>query len=339
MHVGRVCVQVGDAPLPEGQRLGVGVVDAEDAHAAVDPELEDGAQLVPEALPVGGLEVERIDVLIFLWRVLGVLDGAVGAMEEPLGMLLDPGMVGRALEGDVERELHAVGCGWRRRGGRSRRRCRAWDGWLCGRLPLSRWPRGCPRRPGRRWWCCWGLCGRRGRWGGWAAGRGCRSPWRRSRAAAARRRRRCRGALGSGEACERGKELVPAGEARALAVDPEGQLVGGGGGVAEVGVARGQCFDLRGERVVVDGEFLVGRARAAKRRALSAAWRRLLARLAARPAAWSSSSAPMVRASGNVLRRQIALGGVGAGGVGLGGEALLQVVRTRCRSGRPSPGW
>ena len=34
----------GDAPLPEGQRLGVGVVDAEDFDAAVDPEEEDGSR-------------------------------------------------------------------------------------------------------------------------------------------------------------------------------------------------------------------------------------------------------------------------------------------------------
>ena len=30
-------------------------------------------------------------------------------MDEPLGMFLDPGMVGRALEGDVECQFHAVG--------------------------------------------------------------------------------------------------------------------------------------------------------------------------------------------------------------------------------------
>ena len=77
--VGRFGVEFGDAPLPEGQGLGVGVVDAEDADAAVDPELEDGAEFVPEAAPVGGFEVEGVDVLIFFWRVLGVLDGAVGA--------------------------------------------------------------------------------------------------------------------------------------------------------------------------------------------------------------------------------------------------------------------
>ena len=36
-HVGMFLVNLGDAPLPEGQRLGVGIVDAEDADAVVDP--------------------------------------------------------------------------------------------------------------------------------------------------------------------------------------------------------------------------------------------------------------------------------------------------------------
>ena len=65
-----------------------------------------------------GLEVERIDVLVFLRRVLGVLDAAVGALAEPLGMRLDVRMVGRALERDVERDLDAVlaaACASRRR--------------------------------------------------------------------------------------------------------------------------------------------------------------------------------------------------------------------------------
>jgi hypothetical protein len=51
--VGRGLLDFGDAPLPEGEGLGVGVVDAEDADAAVDPELEDVVEGVPEAAPVG----------------------------------------------------------------------------------------------------------------------------------------------------------------------------------------------------------------------------------------------------------------------------------------------
>ena len=48
------------------------------------------------------------DVLVFLGRVLGKLDGAVGPPVEPLGMLRDPGMVRRALDGEIERDLQAV---------------------------------------------------------------------------------------------------------------------------------------------------------------------------------------------------------------------------------------
>ena len=172
------------------------IVDAEDADAAVDPELEDGAELVPEAAPVGGLEVERVDVLILLGRVLGVLDGAVGAVEEPVGVLLDPGVVGRALEGDVEGQLHAVGVG----GGDEA--VEVGEGAELGMDGLVA-AFGRANGPGAAFVvralveaCCWGLCGRRGRWDGWAAGRGCRSPWRRSRAGAVRHRRRCRGGLG-----------------------------------------------------------------------------------------------------------------------------------------------
>ena len=38
-----------DEPLPEGERLRVRVVDAEDAHAVVDPEADDAEQLAPQS--------------------------------------------------------------------------------------------------------------------------------------------------------------------------------------------------------------------------------------------------------------------------------------------------
>src|SRR3546814_13667068 len=46
--------------------------------------------------------------LVLLRRVLGELDGAVGTPVEPLRVLLDPGMVGRALDGEVEGDLQPV---------------------------------------------------------------------------------------------------------------------------------------------------------------------------------------------------------------------------------------
>jgi hypothetical protein len=85
----------------------VRVVDAERAHAALAPEEERVAAGVPQPLAVVAPEVERVDVLVLLRRVLGVGDGAVGALPEPVGVLLHPRVVGRALEGEVERHLEA----------------------------------------------------------------------------------------------------------------------------------------------------------------------------------------------------------------------------------------
>ena len=138
--LGVASLDLGDAPVPEPEGLGVRVVDPEDGDAVVGPEEEDVAELVPEPLPVGAVEVERVDVLVLLGRVLGVLDGAVGPVAEPLGVLLDLGVVRRALEGDVERDLDARGRGPRRRGGRSRRWCRARGGsslWPPSAAPIA----------------------------------------------------------------------------------------------------------------------------------------------------------------------------------------------------------
>src|SRR5690348_432109 len=97
--------QLAERPLPERQRLSVRVVDAEDLHASRDPELEDAPELVPERRPVLRLEVERIDVLVFLRRVLRVFVRSVGTVGEPRRMLAHVRMVRRGLERDVERDL------------------------------------------------------------------------------------------------------------------------------------------------------------------------------------------------------------------------------------------
>ena len=59
-------------------------------HAVLDPEQQHVAARVPEALAIVAPEVQRIDVLILLRRILGVLDRAVRTNEEPVGMLLAP---------------------------------------------------------------------------------------------------------------------------------------------------------------------------------------------------------------------------------------------------------
>ena len=90
-------------------------------------------QLLPQRLPVPAVEVDRVDVLVLLGRVLRVLDGAVRAPVEPLRMLADVGVVGRALKRVVERDLDAAPRAppARRRG--TRRACR-------GSAPPALWP-------------------------------------------------------------------------------------------------------------------------------------------------------------------------------------------------------
>src|SRR6266566_4525967 len=97
-----------DQPLPERKRLGMRIVDAKDAHPLRDPEQHDVAQRLPKPFVVGSVQVRIDDVLILFWRVFGILDRAVGSAPEPFRMLREPGMVGRALDGKVERDFHAV---------------------------------------------------------------------------------------------------------------------------------------------------------------------------------------------------------------------------------------
>src|SRR5262249_22382058 len=79
-----------------------------DADAVIGPEEYDAQELPPQRLPVVALEVEGVDVLILLGRVLGVLDGAVGPVAEPPGVLADVGVVGGALKGDFQGDVDAV---------------------------------------------------------------------------------------------------------------------------------------------------------------------------------------------------------------------------------------
>ena len=62
-----------------------------------------------EALVVA-VEIDRVDVLVLLRRVLGVGDRAVALGREPLGVLLRPRVVGGALQREVQRDLHAEPC-------------------------------------------------------------------------------------------------------------------------------------------------------------------------------------------------------------------------------------
>ena len=103
-------VDVGDHPRPERERLGVRVVDPERADAVPDPVLEHVPARLPQRDAVGllrGPELDRVDVLVHLRRVLGVADRSVRPPLEPLGVVAHPGVVGAALERVVEGDLEA----------------------------------------------------------------------------------------------------------------------------------------------------------------------------------------------------------------------------------------
>src|SRR5262245_42381811 len=73
----------------------------------LDPEEENVAKRVPQRLPFSRFEIHRVDVLVLLWRVLGVFDGTVGPVSEPLGMLANPGMIRGCLNRDVECDIES----------------------------------------------------------------------------------------------------------------------------------------------------------------------------------------------------------------------------------------
>src|SRR5262245_30589835 len=92
------------------------VVDPEDPYAPVDPEQRDGQQLLPDRAPVVAFEVEWVDVLVLLRRVLRVLDRPVGPMTKPVGVLADPRMLGRTLPGEIEGHLEVETLSFRTEG-------------------------------------------------------------------------------------------------------------------------------------------------------------------------------------------------------------------------------
>ena len=55
-----------------------------------------------------GFKLERIDVLILLGWILGILHGAIGAPPKPFGVLRHIRMVGGTLEGNIQRNVDTV---------------------------------------------------------------------------------------------------------------------------------------------------------------------------------------------------------------------------------------
>ncbi|MNV73377.1 hypothetical protein D3C71_1665230 [compost metagenome] len=91
----------------------MGVVHAEDAHPVLHPEQHHVAQRAPQRQLAGAarraaIERDVDDVLVFLGRVLGIAQRPVGPPREPIGVLFQPGVVGRTLNGEVQRHFQTV---------------------------------------------------------------------------------------------------------------------------------------------------------------------------------------------------------------------------------------
>ena len=129
------------------------------------------------------VEVQVVDVLVALRRVLGVLQRPVGAAVEPLRMLGQPGVIGRAVDREVERDLETR----RLRGGDHRvevvRGAELGVERVVAAVLRRRSPTASRRRRAWRARRCSGPCGSSGRSGEPAGGRRRRSRARRARAA------------------------------------------------------------------------------------------------------------------------------------------------------------
>src|SRR5580704_12689863 len=86
-RIGMLFLDRSDAPLPEGERLGMRVIDAKQPHTLCNPEVENPFQRRPQLPPLTSLEVQRVDILIFLGRILCILNRPIGSLAEPLWVL------------------------------------------------------------------------------------------------------------------------------------------------------------------------------------------------------------------------------------------------------------
>ena len=97
-------LHVGDEPLPERERLGMRIVNAEDFNAFASPEQNNVLDFLPEFLVVLVVVVERVDVFVLLGRVFGELDAAIRFVVEPFRVRLHIRVVGAAVECNVQRK-------------------------------------------------------------------------------------------------------------------------------------------------------------------------------------------------------------------------------------------
>ena len=261
-----------------------------------------------------GLEVERIDVLVLLGRVLRVLNGAVGPPAEPLGVLAYVGMIGRALEGDVESDLEPCSRARATRPAEIVERAELRMDRLVAAFAPSRWPTDCRDRPAAaasallrplRW---------SGRWDGSAAGTARRSP--------CRRHRQARLAIANvpwrpASGCtERGNNSYQALNRARTRSTVTRELDRVSGGKTAIGIARGE----RGEGIVLRRRAASAPHRASVRRRCAQLSRRCASSPVARAAAAATRSAPARAAMRDVL----------------GIDATREVVSPRQESGRPT---
>ena len=174
-----------DQPFPEVDRLGVRVVDPEHGDRRARSRTDDPQHLGVDTGRVV-VEVDRIDVLVLLRRVLGVGDRSVGPGGEPLRVFGDPRVVRRALQGKVQSHLQAEILGRCDEVVEVLDACPTPGAPRRGRPRPSRSPTANRHRRGSGLIvppgsadCC-GPCGSPRRSGGSAAGRRCRNPSARS---------------------------------------------------------------------------------------------------------------------------------------------------------------
>ena len=188
-----------------------------------------------------------------------------GAVVEPLRVLLHPGVVGGALQREVEGDLQPQ---LARRAPRSRSKSSSVprSGWMAS-WPPSGEPiaHGTPTSSGPAVeGVVAGPCGTSCRSGGSAAGRPRRSPSRRSRAAARRRCGTCRDGRLRRRALGAREELVPGPEQRPLPLDQQRQRLGGGDQLAQRMPRQGRVH-LRRQRRRQPGYGRTARRRAGRR--------------------------------------------------------------------------
>ena len=143
-----------------GERLGVRVVDPEDPHAEPDPVPHDAQHLGADADRVV-VEVDRVDVLVLLGRVLGVGDAAVRQVVNHSGCSVTHGWSGEHCRARSSATSRLFCLALPRKATKSAIGAQVGVDRVVAALGRRRSPTATRGRPGRRRACCSGPCGRR----------------------------------------------------------------------------------------------------------------------------------------------------------------------------------